>query len=50
MEPKAVVCKIICTDGSVYDIRAVVRGHILEANENLSSAPSLISAHVRNRL
>lgn len=35
----------MCTDGTVFVIRAAVRGQLVETNERLVAAPTLLHTH-----
>lgn len=49
LDPSSVLCEVVCDDGAVYPVRAVVGGKVQELNERLSSDIQLINEQVRKK-
>lgn len=42
LQPESIICRMTCTDGSCYVIRACIKAKLIEVNEKLIENPNLI--------
>lgn len=43
LKPEAILCEIVCEDGSKYSVQSCVHGKLIEINENLVKNPQLLA-------